>query len=283
MRGCVVLSVPVRRASRRVRTTRLIRLDTCAAAPLAWRGLHVRCLTSRGQILGYFGRAFTGRRARGGDRADGGGAGPAEVHAGAAAPTDADGTPPAADAPAKHNVHISRQRLRELMLERLVPPPHTHTRPHPLPHPAVVVECAYEMSVPPGSRQGQCGGTRGSLGTMRARVREGGTELFVAAPTDLVCPRGTGGVTLRCLSGAGGGAMSLDADVLVGADGIWSAVRSQKLGDTPRFLGVFVVLGIARVRHPLLGDRVWETLDGGCRARSAIWRRMPMRRLLRLR
>ena len=50
------------------------------------------------------------------------------------------------------------------------------------------------------------------------------------------------GVTLRFDDGT-----SEEAGILVGADGIFSRVRAQKLGDDPlSYLGVLVVLGICR-------------------------------------
>jgi salicylate hydroxylase len=58
------------------------------------------------------------------------------------------------------------------------------------------------------------------------------------------------------------------ADVLVGADGIYSSVRRQMLGanETPlRFLGVLVVLGIVDCIHPLFRRRILQTVDGSTR------------------
>jgi hypothetical protein len=50
----------------------------------------------------------------------------------------------------------------------------------------------------------------------------------------------------------------------VGADGIFSRVRAQKLGDEPlSYLGVLVVLGICRgVDHPLCRNKVFQVVDG---------------------
>jgi 2-polyprenyl-6-methoxyphenol hydroxylase-like FAD-dependent oxidoreductase len=58
------------------------------------------------------------------------------------------------------------------------------------------------------------------------------------------------------------------ADVVVGADGIFSVVRSLKLGGPGRdpcpmrYLGVMVVLGMAPCTHALALDHVVQTLDG---------------------
>ena len=57
---------------------------------------------------------------------------------------------------------------------------------------------------------------------------------------------------------------SAKAGILVGADGIFSRVRAQKLGDEPlSYLGVLVVLGICRgVDHPLCRNKVFQVVDG---------------------
>ena len=54
------------------------------------------------------------------------------------------------------------------------------------------------------------------------------------------------------------------ADMVIGADGIWSRVREQLLpGAAPlRYLGVVVILGRAPCTHPIAVDRVFQTLDG---------------------
>jgi len=49
---------------------------------------------------------------------------------------------------------------------------------------------------------------------------------------------------------------------LIGCDGVRSRVRSQLLSDPPKYLEVLNVLGIARCTHPLVGDRITQTLDG---------------------
>lgn len=52
------------------------------------------------------------------------------------------------------------------------------------------------------------------------------------------------------------------ADLLVGADGIFSSVRQQLVGDSLRYLGVLVILGIASAPYPLLQKRVIQTVNG---------------------
>lgn len=57
-------------------------------------------------------------------------------------------------------------------------------------------------------------------------------------------------------------------DVLVGADGIFSVVRTQKLGQGPeslRYLGVMVMLGIAPCNSQGTENTVNQTLDGDTR------------------
>jgi salicylate hydroxylase len=57
------------------------------------------------------------------------------------------------------------------------------------------------------------------------------------------------------------------ASVVVGADGIFSAIQKQKLGHfaSLEYLGVIVILGIVPSSHPLTVDRVFQTLDGSTR------------------
>ena len=65
-----------------------------------------------------------------------------------------------------------------------------------------------------------------------------------------------------------GGQPPAECGVLVGGDGIFSAVRRQKLGegrDTLRYLGVMVMLGIAPCEYPGYGATVCQTLDGDTR------------------
>ena len=66
--------------------------------------------------------------------------------------------------------------------------------------------------------------------------------------------------------GAAGGAAAskarLRCSVLVGADGVRSAVRAQKFGDALRYVGVVVVLGVCRTQHPLLRRGGFYTVDG---------------------
>jgi salicylate hydroxylase len=85
---------------------------------------------------------------------------------------------------------------------------------------------------------------------------------------------GGAGVALRFACGG-----AARADVAVGADGVWSAVRRLKLGggggggggapaEDPcplRYLGVVVILGRAPCAHPLPLRHVTQTLDGRTR------------------
>ena len=50
--------------------------------------------------------------------------------------------------------------------------------------------------------------------------------------------------------------------VLIGADGVRSAVRAQKVGDALREVGVVVVLGLSTTQHPLLHRQGFYTVDG---------------------
>jgi 2-polyprenyl-6-methoxyphenol hydroxylase-like FAD-dependent oxidoreductase len=67
------------------------------------------------------------------------------------------------------------------------------------------------------------------------------------------------GVTLHFDDGT-----TTEAGILVGADGIFSRVRAQKLGDEPlSYLGVIVILGICRgVDHALCRNKVFQVVDG---------------------
>jgi len=57
---------------------------------------------------------------------------------------------------------------------------------------------------------------------------------------------------------------SMTCGCVVGADGIFSRVRAQKLGDEPlKYLGVIVVLGICRgTTHALCKNKVFQVVDG---------------------
>lgn len=59
-----------------------------------------------------------------------------------------------------------------------------------------------------------------------------------------------------------GGRMDVTGCVLLGADGVRSTVRSQKVGDSPRYVGVVVVLGESTLDHPLLRGQGFYTVDG---------------------
>eukprot|EP00854_Cymbomonas_tetramitiformis_P006201 gene6201-7433_t len=57
---------------------------------------------------------------------------------------------------------------------------------------------------------------------------------------------------------------SARANLVVGADGIWSKVRATTLprDDPARYLGLMVILGRGYADHPLCDTRVFQTLDG---------------------
>ena len=69
------------------------------------------------------------------------------------------------------------------------------------------------------------------------------------------------GVTLCFTDGS-----ETHADVVIGADGIWSTVRRQLVpaaADLPlRYLGVVVILGRAPCDHALVREQVFQTVDG---------------------
>jgi len=63
-----------------------------------------------------------------------------------------------------------------------------------------------------------------------------------------------------------GNTEGLSLDLLVGADGIWSNVRKQKMGpEPPKYLGVVVILGRAVLQHPLTENKMFQTLGGDTR------------------
>jgi salicylate hydroxylase len=69
----------------------------------------------------------------------------------------------------------------------------------------------------------------------------------------------------------------ISTPLLVGADGIHSKVRKQKIGDPLNALSVMVILGISNAfDHPLLKHRVFQTVDGHTR-----WYSMPFDHSLR--
>lgn len=64
----------------------------------------------------------------------------------------------------------------------------------------------------------------------------------------------------------GGKEFTVDADLVVGCDGIWSKVRQQKMGtEEPRYLGLIVILGRAPCSHLLTDDKMFQTLGGETR------------------
>jgi 2-polyprenyl-6-methoxyphenol hydroxylase-like FAD-dependent oxidoreductase len=207
------------------------------------------------------------------DSAGGGGAGAALSSSSSAATS----TPPSSPAPTplvlggrhvgsgitahqkeRHNIHLPRQRLRRALV---------HAIPAGVVRWGVSVESYEEVEDNGGGGGGE-------------EVRASG-----AGGAPLVGGRG---VRLRLSDGT-----TQFASVLVGADGIYSAVRRAKLGDgggggssstsspspSPSssstsaastthglsYLGVMVILGYAPVSHPLATRRVFQTLDGHTR------------------
>ena len=55
------------------------------------------------------------------------------------------------------------------------------------------------------------------------------------------------------------------ARLLIGADGVRSAVRQQKVADPLRYVGVVLLLGVSPLRDPLLHRQGFYTVDGTCR------------------
>jgi salicylate hydroxylase len=101
--------------------------------------------------------------------------------------------------------------------------------------------------------------------TVRVQRRQLKTALLQAA--------GAGGVRYgRSCTGfetTGGGVAALfadgqrvEADYLIGCDGVTSAVRAQMVGDAPRFLGLTAIYGDAPIQpdHPLLSGGYFITL-----------------------
>jgi salicylate hydroxylase len=144
----------------------------------------------------------------------------------------------------RHNLILPRQAVRDALLRQLLPG---------------VVQWGARLE-----RYEECA-SDGSGG--------GGVTLHFAQQGDEPIGGGSG-------SGDGGWCGSpprrqppVTAAVLVGADGIRSVVRRQKLGGAPgeaplRRLGLYVMLGISPVEHPALAGRVCQTMDGVTRIYS---------------
>lgn len=96
---------------------------------------------------------------------------------------------------------------------------------------------------------------------------EPGTILWNSRLKSFSCRSGSdasreNGVTVTLMDGT-----TLDAALLIGADGIFSSVRRQlKLpGDRLNYVGLIVVLGIVPATVPLTRRRIFETVDGTTR------------------
>ena len=163
-----------------------------------------------------------------------------------------------------------------------------------------VFSVAHRSFLPDGTAIGGYGrallaSTRDALGNGRgdAQRRTRIPRQALRKPVEGRRPGIAGGRALRSSDAdAAGGAATLHLDdtsaapgappppperaaLLVGADGIYSAVRTQLLGDAAaaetqkdpplRYLGVVVVLGRAPCDHPLAKEQVFQTLDGTTR------------------
>jgi 2-polyprenyl-6-methoxyphenol hydroxylase-like FAD-dependent oxidoreductase len=68
------------------------------------------------------------------------------------------------------------------------------------------------------------------------------------------------------VEGGGGPATVVEhtarGDVLIGADGVRSVVRSLKFGDAHRYVGIVVVLGVSDHQDPLTREQGFYTVDG---------------------
>lgn len=60
----------------------------------------------------------------------------------------------------------------------------------------------------------------------------------------------------------GGTQTAVRGSLLIGSDGVRSVTRALKFGDTLRYVGVVVVLGVCRCWHPLLREQGFYTVDG---------------------
>jgi salicylate hydroxylase len=171
------------------------------------------------------------------------------------------------------NVHLPRQALRRALLERLAPGTVRWGRR---------LERYVEHEA---AARGTEDGTAEAGTTQQAAAAEDGTA--AADPPHSPLP------PVELIFEGGGRAT---ADLLVGADGIFSNIRRQKLGNSNnneaaaaaaaaaddtaseeaataaadpyplRYLGVVVVLGICRGnRHPLCHHKVFQVVDGETR------------------
>ena len=126
----------------------------------------------------------------------------------------------------RYNVHLPRQRLREVLMERLELVP------------CNVMRWGWRLESVKDGSDNDTGHPHGGLAEA---------------------------VLVHCESGA---IRRIRARVIVGADGIHSAVRRARVTDRPdelQYLGMLVVLGMTPTSHPLCLRTTFQTLDGDTR------------------
>ena len=160
----------------------------------------------------------------------------------------------------RHNMHVPRQMLRMALLRQLAP--------GTVEWGSRVAGYTDDATVQQLQDSGVGGGGAAEHGTATRKqaapdpeaaqdagtVNEGVDDGAVAGPGGMTATGGVqvhleGGRTARCR-------------VLVGADGIFSPIRRQKLGDELVYLGTVVMLGFTTCDHPLTDHRIFQTLDG---------------------
>eukprot|EP00041_Stephanoeca_diplocostata_P005403 m.61667 g.61667 ORF g.61667 m.61667 type:complete len:381 (-) comp15762_c0_seq19:199-1341(-) len=176
----------------------------------------------------------------------------------------------------KHNMHVPRQLLRLRLLRALLPD-------------TVRWGMTYDYHIDMGDDARTAGLGANTLPQHADSVPEDSLECSktVSTPgTSATFTVATPAIDVRFKDGT-----SVKCDMLVGADGIFSAVRACKMstrpsvgpgtraddaGETKRpwvstepcslnYVGLVVVLGYTRCDHPLVSRRIFQTLDGETR------------------